>query len=76
MWVNMCLLMWQAQGNRAAGKHDERKRSLGRVERSTVGQGSLFAVLLPASAGGPEPGLAGRRDTPNAEAAAAREARR
>jgi hypothetical protein len=32
MWVNVCLLMWQAQGNRAAAKHDERERSLGRVE--------------------------------------------
>jgi len=43
--------------------------------RSTVGRGSVFEVLLPASTGGPEPGLAGRRGTPNAEAAAAREAR-
>jgi len=32
MWVNVCLLMWQAQGNRAAGEHHQRERSLGGVE--------------------------------------------
>src|SRR6266536_5686270 len=32
MWVNVCLLVWEAEGNRAAGEHHQRECGLGGVE--------------------------------------------
>src|SRR6266540_1315568 len=32
MWVDMYLLVWEAEGNQAAGEHHQRERSLGCVE--------------------------------------------
>ena len=32
MWVNMDLLVWEAEGDWAAGEHDQRERSPGRME--------------------------------------------
>jgi hypothetical protein len=29
MWVDMDLLVWEAEGNRAAGEHHQRERSVG-----------------------------------------------
>ncbi len=32
MWANVCLLVWEAKGDRAAGEHHQRERGLGGVE--------------------------------------------
>src|SRR6266545_6146551 len=32
MWVNMCLLVWEAEGDRAAGEHHQGECGLGGVE--------------------------------------------
>src|SRR6266508_2282653 len=32
MWANVCLLVWEAEGDRAAGEHHQRERRLGGVE--------------------------------------------